>query len=665
MCGIAGIVAQGPQKHFVMKRMLDALVHRGPDDEGIAQDTSAILGHRRLSIIDLEGGHQPLTNAEKSVWLVCNGEIYNHQELRKNLEADGYRFLTGSDCEVIIALYERHGDRLLEHLRGMFSFGLWDTRKRRLLAARDHLGQKPFYYAQTSRGFAFASEIKALLAFDPSLRRMNLEALDQYFSLRIVAPPHSMFNGVNKLPPGHLLVVEEGGSPQVRAYWDLSFEPKHAGTDESLVDELEERLEEALRLHMVSDVPVGALLSGGLDSSLLVAMLAKRVGVKDLPTFTVGLPHARFDEAPHARTVAALFGTQHHEQSLSPALITMLPDVIHHLDEPSDPLSLCSYHLASFARQHVKVVIGGDGGDELFGGYDRYYGNLYASHYSKLPAAMRRYVLGPALPLIPEAGWYKSVGHQLRWLHRLSFLNGGERYAGSLSYFYFDGERRADLFTPEARTKLGSSDPEAAIRVPYEHMRGDLIDRMLYADTKVRLPDHPAMITDRTSMAHGLEARSPFMDHRLAEFVARMRSTLKIRGRSLRIAQRTLAARYLPEKILTRPKQGFASALPYILQREYRVLYERFLSNSSLVREGVLRSEPIQQLLGAHLSGRADHGNRLWLLINAELWYRMMIEGTSREALRAQLADAGLAPPSASAPETRIDSPGIAARQPA
>jgi asparagine synthase (glutamine-hydrolysing) len=428
------------------------------------------------------------------------------------------------------------------------------------------------------------------------------------------------------------------------------------------VDELEERLIEAVRLHMVSDVPVGALLSGGLDSSLLVAILSKRVGVQDLPTFTVGLPHARFDEAPHARTVAETFGTAHREASLAPQLVTLLPDVIHYLDEPSDPLSLCSYHLHAFARQHVKVVIGGDGGDELFGGYDRYYGNVYASHYSRIPAPIRKHVVGPLLPLFSEAGWYKSVGHQLRWLHRLSFLSGGERYAASLSYFYFERDRRQELFTPEALAALRNADAEAAIRAPYEKAGcSDPVDRMLYADSKVRLPDHPVMITDRTSMAHGLEARSPFMDHRLAEFVARLRSTMKIRGRSLRIVQRTLAARYLPEKILSRPKQGFASALPYILQREYRVLYDRFLTRSALVRDGILQQEPIEELLTAHLAGRADHGNRLWLLINAELWYRLKIQGVSRESLLGELADAGLVHPAVLPPEQRALTPGLVA----
>jgi asparagine synthase (glutamine-hydrolysing) len=637
MCGIAGIVDPGTDLAAGMQRMLAVLRHRGPDGEGVEQNTDAIFGHRRLSIIDLEGGRQPLMNADRSIWLVCNGEIYNYRELRRDLEARGYRFLTHSDCELIIALYEIHGDALVEHLRGMFAFALWDTRRRRLLAARDHLGQKPFFYTHGRHGFAFASEIKALLAFDASLRTMELEAMDQYLALRLIAPPHSMFRGIHKLPPGHLLVYEPGHEPVVRSYWDLRYQPKLEGSEEALIDELEERIDEALRLHMVSDVPVGAFLSGGLDSSLLVAMLAKRVGVRNLPTFTVGLAYAQFDEAPHARAVARKYGTDHHERTLSPSLVALLPELVWHLDEPSDPLSLCAYHLAEFAHKYVKVVIGGDGGDELFGGYDRYYGNLYASHYRRVPSPLRRFVFGPALSLIPEAGWYKSVGHQLRWLHRLSFLTGADRYAASLTYFYFDRAMREQLFSADAWARLRDASAEEVIRRPYSNLEGDAVDRMLYADSKVRLPDHPVMITDRMSMAHGLEARSPFMDHRLAEFTARLDSTLKIRGRTLRYIQRRLAARYLPGDILERPKQGFSSALPYILRNEYFELYKHFLSDSKLVRAGVLRHEPIEGLLRSHLAGRADHGNRLWLLINAELWYQMMIEGRSRDDLRLEL----------------------------
>ncbi len=644
MCGIAGIVGTLDPQGSDIAAMLQALAHRGPDGEGIYTDGLAALGHRRLSIIDLEGGRQPLRNAEGTIWLVCNGEIYNYVELRAQLEARGHRFVTHSDSEVIIGLYEAFGDRLLEHLRGMFSFALWDSREQRLLAARDHLGQKPFFYIAQPNRFAFGSEIKALLALEPTLRQLNLAALDQYLALRIIAPPLTMFRGVHKLPPGNMLVLERGAQPVVRPYWDLQFTPKIETSEERLIDELDERIVESLRLHMVSDVPVGAFLSGGLDSSLLVAMLVKRLGVKDLPTFTIGLPYKQFDEAPHALNVATRYHTQHHELTIRPSLKEILPDLVWHLDEPSDPLSLCAYQVARFARKSVKVVIGGDGGDELFGGYDRYYGNLYAGYYSKVPQILRRQVLGPALTLIPGAGWYKSVGHQLRWLHRLSFLQGSERYAASLAYFYFDTDRRKTIFTEASHAALAGADAERALRAPYEALAGgDAVDRMLYADSKIRLPDHPVMISDRMTMAHGLEARSPFMDHRLAEFAARLPSALKVRGRSLRYIQRKLAARYLPPEILSRSKQGFSSALPYILKDEYKEFHRRYLQDSELVRAGILARAPIQALLQEHASGRIDHGNRLWLLINSEIWYRMMILGQPREDFRAGSSDLEIA----------------------
>lgn len=621
-----------------MRRMLDALAHRGPDGEGIYHDQLATLGHRRLSIIDLAGGQQPLRNADSTILLVCNGEIYNYRELRRELERDGYQFLTHSDCEVIIALYQRHGDRLLDRLRGMFAFVLWDTKRRRLFAARDHLGQKPLYYSYDERGFACASEIKALLAYAGRPPRMNLAALDQYLALRLIDAPLSMFEGIHKLPPGHSLVLEAGGAPRVERYWSLEQQPKLTGSEEQLCDELEARIEEALRLHLVSDVPVGAFLSGGMDSSLLVAMLARKLGVRELPTFTMGLDYQRFDEAPAARAVAQMFGTEHHEERVTPEITALLPDLVAALDEPSDPLSLCTWLLARFTRRHVKVVIGGDGGDELFGGYDRYYGNLYASHYGKVPETLRRRVLAPAVALIPESGWYKSVGHQLRWLHHLSFHSGGARYAASLSYFYFDRERRAELFAPQIREHWRQLDAEAAIRAPYEASGGAALDKMLFADSMVRLPNHPVMITDRICMAHGLEARSPFMDHELASFAARLAPALKVRGGTLRYIQRKLAARYLPPQILNRPKQGFSSALPYLLQREYAQLYTNCLRDSRLAHDGILDGAVMTRLIDEHLAKRADHGNRLWLLINAEVWYRMAILGQSKEDMRNALA---------------------------
>jgi len=638
MCGIAGIINSDPQREQTLERMLTALEHRGPDGEGIHHDAEVTLGHRRLSIIDLAGGRQPLYNEDRSLVLVCNGEIYNYRELRARLVQDGHRFLTNSDCEVILGLYERHGDQLLGHLRGMFAFALWDTRRKRLLVARDHLGQKPLFYSAGDQGFAFASEIKALRALDRRRQRMNLAALDQYLALRLIDAPFTMYEGIHKLPPGHLLTFQPGGAPQIRRYWHLQQTPKLAGTEEQLLDELQARLQQTLRLHMESDVPVGAFLSGGMDSSLLVAMLARDQQVKHLPTFTMGLRYQRFDEAPAARAVANLFGTEHHEERVQPEIAAHLPDLVWALDEPSDPLSLCTWLLARFTRQHVKVVIGGDGGDELFGGYDRYYGNLYAARYGRLPETLRRKLLAPAMAMIPESGWYKSLGHQLRWLHHLSFHSGSARYAASLNYFYFDPERRRRLYAREVQQRWPELDAEAAIRRPYEESEGGELDRMLYADSLVRLPNHPVMITDRICMAHGLEVRSPFMDHELASFAARLPASVKVRGGTLRYIQRKLAARYLPGEILDRPKQGFSSALPYLLQTEYTRLYQSCLRQSQLVQDRVLDRQAITQLVDEHLAKRADHGNRLWLLINAEVWYRMSILGQSREDLRRELA---------------------------
>jgi asparagine synthase (glutamine-hydrolysing) len=637
MCGIAGILGRRAAPRDDIARMLTALSHRGPDGDGQYHDDTISLGHRRLSIIDLAGGRQPLRNARGSIHLVCNGEIYNYRELRRDLEARGYQFLTNSDCELIIALYEQHGDELLQSLRGMFAFALWDSNRKRLLLARDHLGQKPLFYIDDPQRFAFGSEIKALLALEPEARELDIAALDQYLALRLIAPPLTMFKRVRKLPPGHLLVVEEGKRPQIQRYWRLHFTPKRTASESELIDELEAQIGESLKLHRVSDVPVGAFLSGGLDSSLLVAMLARQEGVTNLPTFTLGLPYERFDEAPHARAVARMYGTHHHERTVMPSLTRLLPDLIWHLDEPSDPLSLCTYEVARLAREHVKVVIGGDGGDELFGGYDRYYGNLYADHYGRLPVALRRHVFGPALSLMPQARWYKGLTHQLRWLHTISFAAGGARYAASLSYFYFDSIARSRLYTASARAALADAHAESPLQDAFDAGDGDPVDRMLYADSCVRLPDHPVMITDRMTMAHGLEARSPFMDHRLAEFAASLPTAMKIRGRSLRYIQRKLAARYLPKEILERPKQGFSSALPYLLRNEYRQLSSQFLDHSELVRADLLNRETVSALTHAHLQGRADHGNRLWLLINAELWYRMMILNQPREQLRHEL----------------------------
>lgn len=635
MCGIAGIISEGtPYGKHAMSRMLEMLKFRGPDDEGTYTGTGVSLGQCRLSIIDLEGGHQPIANYNKSLWLVCNGEIYNYEELREGLIKRGHTFSTHSDSEVILHLYEEKGKNCLDDLRGMFSFAIWDEQKKQLFAARDRLGQKPFYYIHIGEQFFFASEIKALLALDPGFKEMDPEALDQYLTLRIIAPPRSMFKQIKKLPPAHMLTFSASKGMQISRYWDLNYEPKLHGTDDELVDQLEDEILQALKMHMVSDVPVGAFLSGGLDSTLVVSMLMKHINNEPIDTFTMGLPYGNYNEAPFAKMVAEKYGTRHHEQIVTPSLTETLPDLVEHLDEPSDPLSVCTYLIAKTARKKVKVVLGGDGGDELFGGYDRYYGYKYAGYYALIPGVIRRYGIGAILNLVPDGGWYKSKAHQIKWLHSLSFMKGARRYSRSLSYFYFGPDWRDKLYGATMQRAVREFEPEEAIWQPFDRANAsDPIDKMLNADTFVRLPDHPVMISDRMTMAHSLEVRSPLMDHKVAEFAAKLPMRMKVRGRSLRFIQKRLLERYLPKDVLERPKQGFSSALPYMLANEYRTLFNVFLRESQLALDDYLQQGTINALVDEHLSGKKDNGNRLWLLLNSEVWYRMHIKGQSKASL--------------------------------
>ncbi len=643
MCGIAGQLnfdRRKPVQRETIVRMTRSIAHRGPDDEGFFIAGPVGLGFRRLSIIDLAGGHQPMCNEDETLWIVLNGEIYNFKQLRPELIRRGHGFKTDSDTETILHLYEEHGVDCVKHLRGMFAFAIWDERRKRLFAARDRLGQKPLYYVQRNGELLFASEIKALLAVDPGLRQPDLAALDEYLTLRLISPPRSMFKNVRKLPPAHYLTFDRETGLRVERYWDLRYEPKWTGTDEDLIDELEERLVDCIRLHLVSDVPVGAFMSGGLDSTLVVALLMKHGLASDFQTFSVGLPYGQFDEAPVARLVARRYGTRHHEEQIKPSLLNALPRLVQQLDEPSDPLSVCLDLIAQVARRHVKVVLGGDGGDELFGGYDRYYGNRYADRLARVPYAARRFLIGPALKMIPDGGWYKSVGHQLKWLHRLTFFQGGERYVESLAYSYLNRSFKESFYGPEMERMQREFEPGALMREAFDRApAADVVDRMLYADSQSRLADHPVMIQDRMTMAHGLEARSPFMDHELAEFAARLPARLKVRGRSLRYIQVQLAKRYLPAEVLARKKQGFSSALPYLLKDELNTLYNLFLRDMELAKDGILRQSPVNQMLDQHRHGKQDHGNRLWLLVNSEVWYRMCIQGHGQDDIEGQVRE--------------------------
>jgi len=621
MCGICGKVGPEAISEDELRFMADTMAHRGPDDAGYHVQAGMGFGHRRLSIIDLDGGHQPISNEDGTVWITFNGEIYNYRKIRQELIAAGHRFRTNSDTETIVHLWEERGEECVKALRGMFCFAIWDANQRKLFLARDHMGQKPLYYAVNGQRLVFASEIKALLADNPGLARVDPDALKEYLTLRVISDSRSMFRGIRKLPPAHTLTFQDG-KVEARCYWQIVYEPKQHGSEKELIDALEEKMLDAVRLHLVSDVEVGAFLSGGLDSSLIVAMIS-RITQGPLKTFSVGVPYQGYSELPYAEAVVKRYSTHSFARDMKPSVRRDLAKVIWHLDEPADPLAACMLFISEMTRREVKVVLGGDGGDELFGGYDRYYGNRYVNYYAALPRLLREKVLGRLIRHVPDGFWYKSLSHKLRWMHELSSLEGGRRYARSLSYFYFPPAAGDELFGPVLKQASEGFLPEDSISGYFDDAAADdLVDRMLYADCKVRLPNHSVMILDRTSMAYGLEARSPFLDHELVEFCATIPASLKVKGRSLRYIQTELARRYLPDKVIDRPKQGFSIPLNAWLQGPLRDWMEELLSARSLEQRGWFRPKAVRSLMDDHLNGRRDFSQQLWALMILELWLR-------------------------------------------
>jgi asparagine synthase (glutamine-hydrolysing) len=512
MCGICGKYSPAGVHAADIQPMLDAIAHRGPDDEGTYAAGPIGLGNRRLSIIDLPGGRQPIANEDETIWIVFNGEIYNYPALRHELQQRGHSFRTHSDTEVIVHLYEEMGERCVERLRGMFAFALWDSNRQKLLLARDRLGQKPLFYAQIGDDLLFGSEIKAILAADGQSREMNYAAMHHYLSLRFVPSPQTMLKHIQKLPPAHTLVWQ-GGEMRIARYWDISFQGETGAGRTRLRRWPAAKPQRRHQFsHLISDVPVGAFLSGGLDSSIVVAMMAQDLGVSP-STFAIGVEEQDFNELPYARQVAEHHQTDHHEACVASNLMMAVPQMIWHLDEPSDPIAACQYHAAALAAQHVKVVLGGDGGDELFAGFDRYVGLSYVGYYAALPAFLRRGLFGPALARIPDSFAYKSRTQKLRWMHQLSMLpDTAERYAEATFFFRFTQAEKRALFSDELWRAVGDLNSAEVIAQPFRAAPAtDLIDRMIYADYHTRLPEHSLMLTDRMTMAHSLELRSPLI----------------------------------------------------------------------------------------------------------------------------------------------------------
>lgn len=619
--------------------MSDVLVHRGPDDQGIYVKGGVGLGHRRLSIIDLEHGRQPISNRDESLWIVFNGEIYNFKSLRRDLETKGYVFKTDTDTEVILHLYAEMGERCLEKLAGMFAFAIWDDKRRRLFAARDRVGQKPLFYYRDGDSFIFASEIKAILAADGVPREIDLESVNHYLSLRFIPPPQTMLRNISKLPPGHYLTWQDG-KIDIQRYWSVSFRNKLDLSEADLVEALDEKLHAAVQSHLVSDVPVGAFLSGGMDSSMIVAMMAGN-GAERFKTFAIGSKAQDYSELPHARVVANHYGTEHLEEVVEPDLVELLPKMIWHLDEPSDPIAACMFHAAQLAAKHLKVVLGGDGGDELFAGFDRYRGVGQIDYYNIIPSLIRNRIIGPIIDAIPDSFTYKSFSAKLRWVQQLSaYDDPGRRYAEATAFFRYNHQDKRLLYSDSLWQQMSDHDSLQVIVEQYDRADADTpLDRMLYADFMTRLPEHTLMLTDRMSMAHGLETRSPFLDNDLVELLAAFPSNMKIRGKTLKYVLRKLARKYLPESILNRPKQGFMFPVAYWFRNELYEFLRTTLLESVFVREGLFRADAIEKLLEDHRANRTDNHVRLWMLLNLEIWHEMYIESRSVESVREKIAE--------------------------
>jgi asparagine synthase (glutamine-hydrolysing) len=606
--------------------MCDTIAHRGPDDEGFYTNGTIGLGMRRLSIIDLDSGQQPISNEDGSIWIIFNGEIYNYQALRNELKDKGHVFKTYSDTEVIIHLYEEMGEKCVEELSGMFAIAIWEERKKKLFLARDRLGQKPLYYTQNGTTFIFASEVKAILAAREVEREIDLNSLHHYLSLRFIPSPETMFQSIQKLPPAHYLIYQNGSVTTTR-YWSLSFREKLNYPESDLIEILGGKLKEVVESHLVSDVPVGAFLSGGMDSSMIVAMM-NHVTTEQFRTFSIGVSEQDFNELPYARVVAEYYDTCHFEESVESNLIRLLPKMIWHMDEPSDPIAACMFHASKLASQHVKVVLGGDGGDEVFAGFDRYLGVNYIDRYNLIPGLIRQRMISPLLDAIPDSFTYKSLTQKLRWINQLSSLPSvGERYAEATMFFRFNQRDKQLLYSDALWHQVANLNSADVIVQQYNHANADdPIDRMLYTDFMTRLPEHSLMLTDRMTMAHSLEARSPFLDHKLVETLASFPSNMKIRNGELKYSLRRLAQAYLPKAITRREKQGFMFPIAYWFKSDLYDFVKRILLNSFFVKEGLFRRESVRKLLEDHRQNKVDNHVRLWMLLNLQIWHWLYIE---------------------------------------
>jgi len=619
MCGVAGIIdtrAHTRVDEHTIHRMCQAIVHRGPDDEGIFVKGGTGLGMRRLSVIDLSGGHQPVFNEDRTIWIVFNGEIYNFQELRLELQNRGHHFYTNSDTEVIVHLYEDLGSDCVKKLRGMFAFALYDERRRRLLIARDRLGKKPLHYALANQRLLFASEIKAILAVAPELAQVNQEALLQYFYFGYIPDPLTAFTPIKKLPPGHLLEFENG-EIRVRQYWDLPrYGTYSPANEEECLQELEQRLEEAVHIRLIADVPLGAMLSGGTDSSTVVALMARNSSAP-VKTFAIGFQQADFNEAPFARMVAQKFGTDHHELILEPDVMQTVETLTRSLEEPfGDSSMLPTYYISCLARKHVTVALSGDGGDEAFAGYERYRIHLEDRSHGWIPPWAGRWYRDQVHSWIPRSVPGRSLAYSIS-------LPWQDRYTEGVSFQPF--QRQMGVLSDDF---VGNSEPLKIFRAFLDEApAADPLGRVLYLDSKTYLPGDILTKVDRMSMLTSLEVRVPMLDHIFLEWVTGLDSKWKMRGTSQKYILRKLAERVgVPREVLYRRKQGFALPLVHWIRNELKDLILTVMLEPRTLERGYFNPQGVRRLLYEHFTERRDHSARIWRLLMFELWHRNFLE---------------------------------------
>ena len=619
MCGIAGLSWRHEE---MVKQMTQQLVHRGPDQHGIYTDERISLGHRRLSILDLSRlGQQPMSNRDGSVWISYNGEIYNFQELRKALEGKGHRFRSQTDTEVILAAYEEYGLDCLQQLNGMFAFALWDKNKQELILARDRLGIKPLYYYLKQGKLVFASELKAILEVPDVKREINPQALYHYIGYEFVPAPDTIFNDIYKLLPGHYLRYRQG-KVELARYWDLQFqvEPHSRAYYE---EEMRYLLEDAVRKRLISDVPLGVFLSGGLDSSAIVAMMA-RCGKKPLQTFALGYHDPSFSELEYAQLVAKEFDTKHQELLVEPPTLDLLEEAIWHLDEPMTDLSAVPFYLiCKKAREYVTVCLSGEGGDELLAGYDRFKASKAHSYYSFIPKPIRQGIIAPLVNALPDKPQKKGAINILK-----RFIEGGllPEEGGHMRWQYFGLPKRDQmLFAPAFLAEI-SRDPFAPVRnLLADCNSNDRLDQEIYVDLKLAMVDSLIVKADKMSMAHGLEVRVPFLDHRFVEFSAMIPGDLKLKGFSTKAIFRSAMQDILPGAILQRGKQGYSLPIKNWLRQELRDAMVETLSTSDLIKE-TFNTHYVNQLIQEHLEYKANHNHILWALMNLALWNRLFLQ---------------------------------------